>query len=126
MENPAAEISPLERDLLRRYHLKHKAIGFPDPTGFVVTGRTDLGSGRVTHLDHEGLVRHGDGMFGLGAYSQFNMPGMEAGASFRVCFEHGKVLYLEILVNGWDHWDGSELNWTVCDPDTGVFKERAA
>jgi len=35
--------------------------------------------------------------------------------SCRVEIENGKVLYLEIAVNGTTHWNGSEVDWPIRD-----------
>jgi hypothetical protein len=122
MASSALQLSPLERDLLLRYHLRYKEVGFPNPDSFVVTSREDFGAGRVTCFAHDGLIRHSDGKFGP-KYSQFNMQCLEAGASFMIYIEKNKISRLEIVVNGLDYWDGSELDWSVCDPDTGSFDE---
>ena len=85
--------------------------------------RRNTGAGRFTYFTHEGNLQRADGHFGLGNFSQINMDGLDAGASFWIEIETGKILYLEIAVNGNQHWDGSERNWVICNPDTGVFEE---
>lgn len=113
------ELTPLERDLLQRYHARYQEMGFPAPHEITVTSRTSSTAGRYVYLAHQGLVRQADGQLGLGIYSQFDLEGLDAGASFHVEIENGKVLHLEIDVNGFGPWDGSERNWIVRDPDTG-------
>ena len=112
-------ITPLELDLLNRFHSRYKQLGFPPPEGIRVECRQSSSAGRFTYFKHEGHVWRSDGQLGLGPYSQFEMVGLDAGASFWVEIENGKVLYLEIIVNGEQEWDGSELPWEVLDPDTG-------
>ena len=123
MDRPS-QATPLERDLLARFHQAYKDMGFPAAHQITVRGRDDTGSGRYTYLDHEGEVRGPDGRLGLGRYSQLDMEGLEAGASFWVELQDGRVRYLEIAVNGDEPWDGVERPWNVCDPQTGLFGEE--
>ena len=60
----------------------------------------------------------------FGKFSQFTILGLDAGASFWVEIENGKVLCLEIIVNGDQEWDGSEASWLVLDPDTGELPSK--
>lgn len=112
-------LTPLELDLLDRFYSRYKQLGFPPPEGIRVEFRQSSSAGRFTYFKHEGHVQRVDGQLDLGPYSQFNMDGLDAGASFCVEIENGKVVYLEIVVNGDQNWDGSELPWEVLDPDTG-------
>jgi len=120
------ELTPLERDLLERFHARYAAEGFPRVDELVVLDRDDFGAGRCVRFLHHGFLHLSDGELGLGRYSQINVPVLEAGASFHARIERGKLADLEIFVNGDGPWDGSETGWTVCDPDTGEFPEDAA
>jgi hypothetical protein len=112
-------LTALELDLLTRFHTRYNASGFPHPSQVRVTARRNTGAGRFTYLDHEGSVQTPNGQLDLGRYSQFDMSGLEAGASFSVQVENARLAYLEIVVNGEAEWDGSERPWFVIDPDTG-------
>lgn len=114
-------LTPLEHDLLRHFYSRYKQIGFPSPEEISVRSRKSSSAGRYTYFDHGGHLKRADGQLDLGEFSQVDMDGLDAGASFWVEIEGGKVLYLEIAVNGDAHWDGSERNWSVCDPETGEF-----
>lgn len=118
--------TPLETDLLAHFHVRYGQLGFPSPRVMGVKSRESSSAGRFTYLEHEGCVQLEDGHLGLGQYSQFDMPGLEAGFSFWVQLAHGKVQYLEIVVNGEEEWDGSESGWTVLDPDTGGLPTKQA
>jgi len=111
--------TPLELDLLAHFHARYSQLGFPPPEAIRFKSRRTSSAGRFTYFEHEGCVQLADGQLGLGFFSQFDMAGIEAGASFWVQVAHGKVLYLEIIVNGEEEWDGSESNWVVLDPDSG-------
>jgi len=117
-------LTPLELDLLDRFHTRYKQLGFPPPEGVRVKFRQSSSAGRFTYFEHEGHVQRVDGQLDLGRFSQFDMVGLDAGASFWVEIENGKVLYLEIIVNGEQEWDGSELRWVVLDPDTGELTSK--
>jgi len=115
------ELTPLECELLERIHTRYAGVGFPSAAAFFVTRRENTGAGRFTHLDHGGeltLDRSYAGDLGQGAFSQFNMRGLDAGASFHVFVDTAKVKYLEILVNGQSPWDGQEGPFAICDPNT--------
>ena len=118
--------TPLETDLLTHFHVRYGQLGFPAPGSMRVEFRESSSAGRFTYLKHEGCVQLPDGHLGLGQYSQFDMPGREAGFSFWVQLAHGKVQYLEIVVNGGEAWDGSESGWIVLDPDTGDLPTKQA
>jgi len=120
---PGIELTPLERDLLGHFWLRYKQIGFPSPEKLLVVSRQHTGAGRFTHFEHAGHVQRTDGQLSLGNFSQINMEGLEAGASFWIKIESGKVLFLEVVVNGEQFWDGTERRWSVCDPDSGAFAE---
>jgi hypothetical protein len=111
--------TPLEHALLEKYFERYKSYGFPPVDELSVTDRRNTGAGRYTYLRHSEKVRIGDGELSLGAYSQFDMNNLEAGASFWVNLRDGKVEYLEIIVNGNRGWDGREEPWKILDPDTG-------
>lgn len=115
------ELTPLERALLASFHDRYRQQHFPDPNAFRVSRRENTGAGRFTYFEHDGEVDRPDGQLDLGMFSQINMEGLEAGASFWVQIEQSKVLYLEIIVNGDGGWSGQEGVWTICDPDTGEF-----
>ena len=117
----STELTPLERALLAAFHDRYRQQNFPAAGAFRVTNRENTGAGRFTHLQHDGTLDHPDGQLDLGRYSQINMDGLEAGASFWVQIEHGKVAYLEIIVNGDGGWPDGEGAWVICDPDTGEF-----
>jgi len=112
-------LTPLETDLLTRFHHRFGYLGFPAPAQLVVTARTNTGAGRYTRFAHDGSVSIDEGDLGLGTYSQFDMEGLRAGASFWVYVTSGKIDYLEIVLNGEGHWDGCERAWGLIDPDTG-------
>ena len=118
--------TPLEADLLALFHVRYEQLGFPSPAAMRVKSRESSSAGRFTYLEHEGCVQLQDGQLDLGRYSQFDMNGLEAGFSFWVQLAHGKVQYLEIVVNGTEEWDGSESGWTVLDPDTGELPTKQA
>lgn len=111
--------TPLEFDLLANFHARYSQLGFLPPEAMHVKSRQTSSAGRFTYFEHEGSVQLADGQLGLGLFSQFDMAGIEAGASFWIQLAQGKVLYLEIIVNGEEPWDGSESNWVVLDPDSG-------
>ncbi|MFC3816931.1 hypothetical protein [Lysobacter sp. GCM10012299] len=117
-------LTPLELDLLDRFHSRYKQLGFPPPEGIRVKFRQSSSAGRCTYFEHEGHVQRVDGQLDLGRFSQFDMVGLDAGASFWVEIENSKVLYLEINVNGEQEWDCSELRWIVLDPDTGELTSK--
>lgn len=119
--NTPSEPTALERDLFELFFRRYKEAGFPKPDDIRVTSRENTGAGRFTHILHEGSIAYPDGELGLGKFSQLNMEGLEAGASFWIEVEKKKLTYLEIVVNGEESWDGSEGKWQVCDPDTGMF-----
>jgi hypothetical protein len=121
MSEERDKLTPLESDLLQNFHRRYHDIGFPAAEQISVKSRAASTAGRITYMDHDGLIRRPDGQLDLGAFSQFNMDGLDAGASFTVEIEEGKILYLDITVNGDAHWDGSEREWIICDPDTGQF-----
>ena len=112
-------LTPLELDLLTSFCARYRALGFPQPSQTWVVSRQNTGAGRFTYLDHEGCIQAPDGQLDLGRFSQFDMAGLEAGATFWVEVKQAKVVYLEIVVNGDREWDGSEQPWVVADPDTG-------
>jgi hypothetical protein len=114
-------LTPLEYDLLRLFYLRYGDIGFPSPDKIFVEKREVSTAGRYTYLDHADSIDAADGSIGLGEFSQFQMLGLEAGASFQVEVKGRKLLYLDIIVNGDEGWDGVERDWIVCDPETGSF-----
>lgn len=118
------KLTPLERDLFRRIHVRYKHWGFPDSNQFRVSSRRNTGAGRFTYVVHEGELTF-DGAVDLaqGNYSQFDMDGLDAGANFWAHVENCKVKYLEIVVNGTQYWDGIERAWSVCDPETGELQK---
>lgn len=120
-----ALLTPLERALLQRFHERYQDIDFPHPDAFRVAQRTNTGAGRYTYFSHDGFLKAYDGHFYLGQFSQLDMAGMDAGATYWLELEDGKVLYLEIAVNGDESWDGVERSWELCDPDTGEFPDAS-
>lgn len=115
------QLTPLEHAILARFHDRYRQHLFPVVTAFKITKRENTGAGRFTYVEHDGKVDLPEGQLDLGRYSQINMDGLEAGASFWVQMEHGKVAYLEIIVNGDGGWPDQEGAWAICDPDTGEF-----
>jgi len=116
--------TPLELDLLARFHSRYKQYGFPSPGTITVRSRESSRAGRFTYLQHDGCMLRYDGQLNLGHYSQFDMEGVKAGFSFWVQLKNGKVDCLEFVVNGEEEWGGSESSWTVRDPDTGELSPR--
>jgi hypothetical protein len=115
------ELTPLEYALLASFHDRYRQQHFPAAGAFKVAKRENTDAGRFTYLEHDGKLDRPDGQLDLGRFSQINMDGLEAGASFWLQIEHGKVAYLEIIVNGDGGWPGQEGAWVICDPDTGEF-----
>lgn len=126
MKADPGELTPLEHAILQFFHVRHGDTGFPPPERIGVASRRNSGAGRFTWLAHDGILDQPDGPLGLGRYSQFDMDNLEAGASFWVWLENGKVSYLEIIVNGDGGWDGSECRWEILDPDTAELPSGAA
>jgi hypothetical protein len=116
------QLTPLEQDLFERFHARHAQFGFPAPSDIRVLSRENTGAGRYTHIAHEGELDVPDDELGLGTYSSFAMTNLHFGASFWVVVESRKASYLEIVLNGPGHWDGTEGEWAVCDPDTGELE----
>ena len=112
-------LTPLELDLLDRFYERYKQYGFPPVAALRVKSRKTSTAGRFTYLEHDGHMSQFDGQLALGRYSQFAMPGVDAGFSCWVQLKGGKVDYLEFVVNGEEEWDGSESSWSVYNPDTG-------
>jgi hypothetical protein len=111
-------LTPLECDLIGRIHARYKHWGFPDLNQIRLLSRENTGAGRFTYIAHDGeLAFEGAGDLSQGDFSQFDMVGLDAGASFWAYVENRKVKYLEIVVNGHQQWDGTERSWVVCDPD---------
>jgi hypothetical protein len=119
-------LTPLEVDLLARFHARFAAMGFPAADQFLVSARWNTGAGRFTYFAHPGSFNVDDGEIGLGTYSYLDMEGLEFGASFWVCVAGGTIKYLEIVLNGEGYWDGDERPWDVADPDTGDLPPRGS
>jgi hypothetical protein len=62
-----------------------------------------------------------DGQLDIGTYGQINMANLQCGATYFIYVKNHRLLHLEIAVNGNGHWDGTEADWQICDPDTGEF-----
>ena len=122
VEDACKKLTLLEVDLLQQFHDYFKSKGFPPPEQFIVREREYTGVGRYTYFQHDGTIDLEDGLLGPGTYSQFNMLGLDHGASFLGYIENQKFDCLEICTNGDQPWDGSERQWVICDPDTGEFR----
>jgi hypothetical protein len=114
-------LTAMEREIIDRYHEAFQRYGFPSSENIKVDKRVNTGAGRYTYFCPSCKISMADGQVGLGTYSQINMDGLEAGASFWIYVENGALQYLEIVVNGNQPWDGEERKWTICDPETGNF-----
>lgn len=111
----------LERAILKLYYERLGDKGFPSPEEFTVSKRENTGSGRYTYFSCPSAVDLPNGRLDVGTYGQINMEGVRSGASFTLYVDKHMVTQLEISVNGTDIWDGTEREWKICDPDTGVF-----
>ncbi len=118
-----SELTPLERSILQKYFERFQNYSFPAPSDVEVKSRKSTGSGRYTHLNHDGETSAPDGQLDLGKFSQINMDNMEHGASFWIYIKESKISYLEISINGDGQWNGAEGEWDICDPDTGEFSK---
>lgn len=118
----ADTMTPLERDIFDRYHARYAEAGFPAAGSIRVVRRESDSAGRYTYVDHMGSVDVEDGDLGLGAYSAFLSTTLPAGASFWLYVKAGKIVHLDITVNGEYAWGGDEGDWVVCDPDTGELE----
>jgi hypothetical protein len=117
--DPEGALTPLEHDLLDNFHSRYKQNGFPAPQDIIVKSRDKSSAGSYTYLDHDGYVELPDDTLGLGTISQIDMDGLRNGASFQVLIKSGKVLYLDIAVNGNYPWPETESRWSILDPETG-------
>jgi hypothetical protein len=105
-------LTELEQDLMARYAKKYAKNGFPDPTELCVIKRVTTGAARYTYFDHDGEVVMAGGEYALGQYLQIDMEGLPAGLSFAIVIDNFKVGELQLVVNGFDDWDGIERPWS--------------
>lgn len=103
--NNKYSLTPLEVRLLDAIRQRYATKGFPAAEDMRALSRVNTGAGRTTRLSHGEEFDSPDGeLFG----GQFDMPGLEFGATFFVGVEGGKIKSLEILVNGNGVWNGDE------------------
>jgi len=116
------ELTPLERDLLERFHKRYAKYGFPSVGQITVLSRTNTGAGRMTRLTHDGVFEGDGAEVPLGRFSYLVMEGIESHAEFSIYVNSNKLSMLEIVAL-LGKWDGVERPWKVADPDTGECAE---
>lgn len=115
--NVENKLSPLERDLLTRFHDRYEKYGFVPADEISTIRREYNGIGRSTYLSHDRPVPIGDGLLFLDNSSHLELESVEGGATFCVNILENKIVSLEIFSNGELAWDGVERTWVVIDPD---------
>jgi len=109
------QLTPLEAAILERLHKEYSIYGFPEHSDVKVERRENTGVGRIVDLNCEKLVEINDGPIGIGKFSRIAMKGLEHFLLVTVLIENKKLVQLEFVTEGNDHWDGVERSWRIAE-----------
>lgn len=107
------ELTPLEYAIVRLFYEKYANIGFPSPDDIRVDTRENTGAGRYVNVSHPGTIHQADGPLWIEKY--LLMSNLPHGGGFDCYIQGGKLLHIEMYLNGDYYWDGSEGDWEICD-----------
>jgi hypothetical protein len=107
-------LTPLEHEILERYHGAYAAIGFPPPGEINVTQRENSGAGRFVTLTSSATVADDSRTLDLppGQPDMIAMEGVAKGLGFVVFLKDGQLDFLELYTFVGD-WDGEERPWKL-------------
>lgn len=113
--NQYAELTPLERELVSRFHNLYRESGVPSDEDVVVQERQQSSSLRRTQLRSATNIRLPETILYLGSLSHVQLDAVEAGLTVELEVIDRNHLCLCLLVNGNGRWDGSEDGWKIID-----------
>lgn len=104
--------TPLEAELLRLFHERHRDKGFPPPKDIEVTRRENTGFGRFVGLKADVWIKSENRTLFIEKYDVL-IPTLLNDHLFAVIFlEDHKMSMLELSTNG-EVWDGNEEGYSI-------------